>query len=229
VRVLDADGAIAVQTRAAADGGFGFTVPASDAGAAYAIEVVAPGGDVEGRLEFVAVRDAVPPAVQLDAPLPRATAVAWLELGGAAGDAATVTINGTAAEVADGRFAATVALAPGANAVEIVATDLAGNVGTTRLETVLDTEPPAIASAEARRPGGASGPIEIVVEAADASGLRQAAPFILSVGGVERRGFLRCDAAAGTCRETLPAEPGELRLIEVAVEDYAGNVARRGE
>ena len=77
------------------------------------------------------------------------------------------------------------------------------------------------------RPDGDGGPIEIVVEARDGSGLRQAAPFILTVGGTERRGFLRCDSAAGTCRETLPPEPGALALVEVAVEDYAGNVAKR--
>ena len=65
-----------------------------------------------------------------------------------------------------------------------------------------------------------------MVEASDGSGLRQAAPFILTVGGVERRGFLRCDGVAGTCRETLPPEPGALALVEVAVEDYAGNVAK---
>ena len=49
----------------------------------------------------------------------------------------------------------------------------------------------------------------------------------MTVGGIERRGFLRCDSAAGTCRETLPPEPGALALVEVAVEDYAGNVAKR--
>ena len=67
------------------------------------------------------------------------------------------------------------------------------------------------------------------MEAQDASGLRQAAPYVLSVGGTERRGFLRCDGASGTCRETLPPEPGALALTEVSVEDYAGNVTRRGE
>ena len=41
------------------------------------------------------------------------------------------------------------------------------------------------------------------------------------------RGFLRCDSAAGVCREALPPEPGELALVEVTVEDYAGNAAKR--
>jgi hypothetical protein len=115
------------------------------------------------------------------------------------------------------------------NGIEIVATDAVGNVAVKRVETLYDIAPPEITAARADRPGGASGPIEIVVEARDASGLRQAAPFILEVGGVERRGFLRCDDATGLCRETLPPEPGALRLIEVTVEDYAGNAAKRQE
>ena len=118
---------------------------------------------------------------------------------------------------------------PGTNAIEIVATDAVGNVAIQRVETMYDIDPPDITAARADRPDGASGPIEIVVEARDASGLRQAAPFILRVGGVERRGFLRCDRAAGLCRETLPPEEGALSLVEVTVEDYAGNAAKRNE
>jgi hypothetical protein len=138
-----------------------------------------------------------------------------------------VSVNGTAARLDGGRFDAAPTLVPGTNAIEIVATDAAGNVAVKRVATVYDIEPPEIAGATVRRPEGAGGPIEIVVEARDASGLRQAAPFVLTVGGTERRGFLRCDGATGTCRETLPAEPGELALVDVEVEDYAGNVAKR--
>jgi hypothetical protein len=126
-------------------------------------------------------------------------------------------------------FEALATLAPGANAIELVATDVVGNVAVLRLETTFDAEPPEIVSAVAQRPNGDAGPIEIVVEARDASGLRQAAPFILSVGGAERRGFLRCDGATAICRETLPPEAGALRLVEVVVEDYAGNAAKRQE
>ena len=104
-----------------------------------------------------------------------------------------------------------------------------GNVAVKRVETMYDVDPPEIVAAAATRPGGAAGPIEILVEARDASGLRQAAPYVLSVGGALRRGFLRCDGATGLCRETLPAEPGALALVEVTVEDYAGNAAKRNE
>ena len=228
LRVLGGDGSPVVQTLVGDGGGFRFSVPAGGEGAAYAIEVEAPDGKVEGRAEFVALRDQTPPAIVLDAPPPRATAQSWLDVTGSAEGAASVTVNGAPAELADGRFTATATLAPGTNDIEIVATDLVGNVGVSRVETIFDDAPPEIVSAAIRRPEGAAGAIEIVVEARDGSGLRQAAPFIAEIGGVERRGFLRCDEA-GTCRETLPPEPGALRLVEVEVEDYAGNAAKRQE
>ena len=145
---------------------------------------------------------------------------------GAAAGAVAVTVNGSPARLDGDRFAATANLVPGMNAIEIVATDAVGNVALKRVETMYDVDPPEIVAAAADRPAGAAGPIEVRVEARDASGIRQAAPFILRVGGVERRGFLRCDGATGICRETLPPEPGALALVEVTVEDYAGNAAK---
>jgi hypothetical protein len=229
VRIVEAGGALAVQTLVGDGGGFRFTVPAPAAGAAYRIEILGPGGRQEGDGAFAVRQDAEPPEIVLAAPPPAATANAWLDVAGAAEGAVTVTVNGAPAPVTGGGFEAVATLAPGPNAIEIVATDAVGNVAVKRIETMFDVEPPEILSAAARRPDGDAGPIEIAVEARDASGLRQAAPFILSVGGTERRGFLRCNGAGGSCRETLPPEPGELRLIEVIVEDYAGNAAKRQE
>jgi len=229
LRIVDASGALAVQTLVDEGGGFRFTVPGSAAGTAYRLEIVGPGGRQEGGSAFAVRQDMDPPEIVLAAPPPAATANAWLDVVGTADGAATVTVNGAPARIAGGGFEAVATLAPGANAIEIVATDAVGNVAVKRLETVFDVDPPEIVSAVARRPDGDAGPIEIAVEARDGSGLRQAAPFILSVGGTERRGFLRCDGATGWCRETLPPEPGALGLVEVIVEDYAGNAAKRQE
>ncbi|HET9069983.1 MAG TPA: FecR domain-containing protein [Amaricoccus sp.] len=228
LRVATADGGIAVQTLVDAGGAFHFTVPATAAGADYRVEILGPDGAVAGTLALAVRQDATPPEIALDLP-PRATANAWLDVTGTADGAVAVTVNGSPARLEAGRFAATATLAPGPNGIEIVATDAVGNVAIKRVETIFDVDPPAIGAARADRPAGAAGPIEIVVEARDASGLRQAAPFILDVGGVERRGFLRCEDAAGVCRETLPPEAGALRLIEVTVEDYAGNAAKHRE
>jgi hypothetical protein len=227
--VLGTGGELVVQTLVAENGGFHFTVPATGTGIEYRLAIVGPSGEVEGMGAFAARQDAQPPEITFDAPPPTATANAWLEIAGTALEAVEVTVAGAAARMAAGRFDAVAKLTPGPNLVEVVAKDAVGNVAVKRVETIYDIEPPEILSAVAGRPQGADGPIEVVVEARDGSGLRQAAPFVLMVGGVERRGFLRCDSGSGTCRETLPPESGALALVEIAVEDYAGNVAKRQE
>ena len=80
---------------------------------------------------------------------------------------------------------------------------------------------------EVTRPDGASGAIAIEVQARDESGLRQAAPFVIEVGGREVSGYLRCETLAEMCRGILPPEPGDLLLVEVMIEDYVGNAAFR--
>jgi len=227
VRVLGPDGAEAVRALVGLGGGFQVTLPASDAGTAWRLEIAGADGRAAGVATFVTLRDAAAPEIVLDAPLPAATGNGWIDLSGSVGDAVAVAVNGAPARLDGGRFDTAPALVPGTNGIEIVVSDAAGNVAVKRVETVYDIDPPEIASATVGRPEGTGGPIEIVVEARDASGLRQAARFVLAVGGTERRGFLRCDGAAGTCRETLPPEAGALALVEVVVEDYAGNVARR--
>lgn len=225
VRVLDDGGAEIARARVGDAGALGVTLPASDMVRGYAIEVLAPTGAVEGRFDLSVVQDSVAPMIVLDQPQPRAVSDDRLPISGAVGDAVSLTVGAEDIPVLDGGFATEVQLAPGVNTLDIRATDAAGNVGILSVRTNYDVDPPDILSATASRPHGANGPIEIVVEARDASGLRQAAPFLLEVGAEEREGFLRCDSVSGLCRATLPAEAGDLALIEVVVMDYAGNEA----
>jgi hypothetical protein len=225
VRVLDDGGAEIARARVGDAGALGVTLPASDMARGYAIEVLAPTGAVEGRFDLSVVQDSVAPIIVLDQPPPRAVSDDRLPISGAVGDAVSLMVGAEDIPVLDGGFATEVQLAPGVNTLDIRATDAAGNVGILSVQTNYDVDPPDILSATASRPHGANGPIEIVVEARDASGLRQAAPFLLEVGAEEREGFLRCDSVSGLCRATLPAEAGDLALIEVVVMDYAGNEA----
>ncbi|WP_299655353.1 FecR domain-containing protein [uncultured Tateyamaria sp.] len=226
VQVRSGD-AVVVRSRVETNGAIRFSVPAGDAPTDYTLVVLGPTGRIEGRAAFQVVRDQVPPNVMLDAPLPRATDMAVATVAGIAIDAVKVTLNGAPVPLAGGRFAVEVPLSPGLNAFDLVAVDAVGNVHAARLQTLYDVEPPDVLSVELIRPNGLGGPIELVVVASDVSGLRQAAPYLLQVGEVEREGFLRCDAETGICRASLPAEPGDLRLIEVAIEDYVGNVVFR--
>ncbi len=225
VLVRDASDNILVQTQVDAAGAIGFTVPVDEAVRDFTVQVLAPGGAVEGAQTFAALRDQVAPEITLDLPPPRATSDEVLSVTGETGDAVRLTLNGTDLPLLDGRFDLSVTLAPGANEFELVAVDAVGNVSVTRLNTLLDVDPPEVLSVELGRPQGESGPIEIDVQARDVSGLRQAAPFVISVDGVEIEGFLRCDSVSGMCRAVLPPEVGELELVELIVEDYAGNTA----
>lgn len=225
VSVTDNTGKITVQTRVGTDGALTFSVPVEDEPQSYRIDVFAPSGAREGTIEFRARRDAEPPVVELDTPLPRATDIPEQQITGDADDAVRLILNGEDVELVDGRFDVAVMLVPDVNSFDLIATDAVGNVTAKRLQSVYDIEPPLITEAKVSRPQGNSGPIEITVSASDPSGLRKSATYLLEVDGVEVDGFLRCDPATGICKASLPSEPGQLQLIEVAVEDYAGNIA----
>ncbi|MFT7595603.1 MAG: hypothetical protein ACI8R4_002932, partial [Paracoccaceae bacterium] len=218
-------GAELVRTLVEMDGQVQFVVPAGVQPQEYSIEILAPGGAIEGQLTFTTIQDQDPPAIVLDLPPPRVTGDLIIHLHGTASDAATLEMNGTQVPLADGRFDLALTLNTGENKFDLVASDATGNVRLTHLEVLLDVDPPEILRTVLHRPKGISGSIELEVEATDASGLRQAAPYVISIGGIERDGFLRCDAISQLCRASLPPESGELKLIELIIEDYAGNTA----
>lgn len=225
VLVRDETGVLVLQTQVGGTGEVGFTIPVQHSLREFTIEVLAPGGVVEGSVTFAAFQDEIAPVIELDMPPPRATSDEVLNVSGSAEDAVRLTLNGTELPLLDGRFDLSVTLAPGQNEFELVAMDAVGNLSVTRLNTLLDLEPPEVLSVDLRRTEGDHGAIEIDVRARDASGLRQAAPFVISVGGVEVEGFLRCDSVSGSCRAVLPSEAGALELVELILEDYAGNTA----
>ncbi|PSL17101.1 FecR domain-containing protein [Shimia abyssi] len=223
----DGAGAEIGRTRIGGGGAFGITVPVSEVVAGFSLEVLSQGGSGLGSVAFQVQRDSVAPEIVLDVPPPRATSEDVLDLTGEIGDAVAATLSGEELEIFDGFFATQVTLEPGTNVFEFQAEDAAGNASVLVVETVLDLEPPEILDAQMTRPNGKGGAIEIVVQAQDASGLRQAAPYLVEVGDEEFEGYLRCDSANGVCRANVPATPGEMNLIEVIVQDYAGNEAIR--
>jgi len=224
--VRDADGALVVEGLVGQDRRFSLAVPATEAEQDLTLELTAVSGAREGTASVSVRRDSTPPTLALDLPPPAATARAFLELTGTAEGAAELIIGGTPVPISAGRFDTSVDLAPGENEIELIARDLVGNVALRRIRVVLDREPPAIGAATAARRNGEDGPIDVTVSAADPSGLRQVAAYRLEIAGAPRDGYLQYDTASGTYRETLPPRAGELRLREVTVEDYAGNVTR---
>jgi hypothetical protein len=223
-----ADGGVRAMTYADAAGRFALNLPLAAAEEAFTIEVVQPSG-FSSREQLMVVQKHDPPAITLDESPPAVTAVEWLPLRGRAEGARSMTVNSRPARLIGDTFDETVTLRQGVNTVELVATDMVGNVRVERFEVGLDQNPPELVSYQVtplqRRAGE---PVRIEVTARDASGLRKAAAFRLQVGEKGFTDFLEL-GAGGTYRTSLalPAGvTGRVRLLGVEVEDYAGNKAR---
>ena len=229
VVIAAADGAERASSYANPEGRFGVNVSLRAAEERFAVKVVSPSGFVSED-EFRVTIDQDPPPIELEAPPPLVTAVEWLPLRGRLPDGQRLLIDGEPAELIDGTFDEAVTLRQGRNAIELVATDLVGNVSVEKLEVVLDQEPPQLVR-QGVTPGRAAPGDRVSVEvvASDASGMKQAAPFTLQVGDGTVSDFLRFDPSSGSYRSTFVVSEGmqgAVALEEIELEDYAGNRQR---
>ncbi|MEK0086022.1 FecR domain-containing protein [Benzoatithermus flavus] len=226
--VRAADGAVRATTHADDTGRFALNLPLAAAEEAFTVEVVQPSG-FSSREQFAVVQKRDPPAITLEEPPPAVTAVERLPLRGRAEGARSLTMNGRPARLIGYAFDEAVTLHQGENTLELVATDIVGNVRVERFEVGLDQNPPELVGYRVTPFQARAGePVWIEVTARDASGLRKAAPFRLRVGDKEIADFLEL-GTGGAYHASLPlpaGAAGRVRLLEVEVEDYVGNKAR---
>jgi hypothetical protein len=208
-------------------------VPVTGSAEEFVAEVVQRSG-FASEDRFSVAQDREPPAITLESPQPALTATEWLPLRGSIPGAKSLSVNGRPVPLAgNGMFDETLTLRPGRNPIELIATDLVGNVGVARFEVTLDQDPPELVgfTLTPRELKGGE-PLRIELTARDASGLRKAAPFKVRVGQAEYADFLELGGGGttnGTYRKTLQPPPGlagRVTLREVELEDYAGNKAR---
>ena len=109
----------------------------------FEMQVVAPSG-FASQDQFEITVDQTPPRIEFEAPPPSVTAVEWLPLRGKVEGGAALLVDGQPTQLIDEAFDQTVTLKQGANRIELVASDLVGNVGVEKLEIVLDQEPPQL-------------------------------------------------------------------------------------
>ncbi len=229
IQIHAADGGARASAYADGKGRFGINVPMRAQDESFEIQVVAPSG-FASRDDFEITVDQTPPRIEFETPPPTVTAVEWLPLRGKVVDGVALRIDGQPAQLIDDSFDRTVTLSQGVNRIELVASDLVGNVGVEKLEIVLDQEPPELVktslSADRAR-GGESVTVNVV--ASDPSGMKQAAPFTLQVGDRLLSDFLRFNKTSQSYRATivLPKDAqGAMALKDVELEDYAGNRKR---
>ena len=229
ILVHAADGSARASAYTDAEGKFRINVPVRTSEEKLDLQVVATSGFATEDSFTVAI-DQEAPSIELDEQPPIVTGVDWLPLRGQARGAVEVLLNGRPVRIVDDGFDETVTLSTGANQIELVATDLVGNVRVERWEVALDQEPPVLVGQRVSSPQADPGqPFVVEVEASDASGLKQAAPFTVRIGSTTYSDFLRFNPATGSYRATVipPAgASGRITLSEVELEDYAGNTQR---
>jgi hypothetical protein len=127
----------------------------------------------------------------------------------------SVTVNGISATVLPtGEFSAGVTLREGLNAIQVIATDVAGNIGQTRVNVTLDTKPPVLTM---------TSPMiysTVMTQQIAVTGKTEAGATVTVAGS-------QVNVAADGSFSIMYMFPKEgLNLVDVTARDAAGNVAK---
>ncbi len=222
IEVNSTTGAFAARSSADEAGAFRVYLSLDGDRDEFRLRVTAPSGYVtEDR--FAVIRDNEPPTLDLEP----VTNEARLTLRGRVTGSASLTLNGEDVAVDNGAVELGLDLVPGENRIEVVARDRVGNKTHWQRTVFLDQDPPALLdhSVSQLTAAGAEG-VEIAVRAADASGLKRAARFVLRISSSTQTGTLVLDPITQTYRGmvTLPRQArGPIALQSVILEDYTEN------
>ena len=142
--IRSADGAARASAYADAEGRFGVNVPMRAASEAFDLQVIAPSGFAsEDRFDDHGRPDAAADRVR-DAAARRHRGRMAAAAGAGSTAASSSWSTGGPSQLIDEAFDQTMTLQQGANEIELVASDLVGNVSVEKLEIFLDQEPPEL-------------------------------------------------------------------------------------
>ncbi len=162
--------------------------------------------------------DATAPQIVVSSPVEGSvTGTATVAFSGHTEAGATVAINSTPATAqANGDFAGTVSLNEGTNAVQVVATDLAGNVGQLRVNVTLDTKPPVLTITSPKIYS------TVMTQQVTVSGKTESGATV-TVGGA--KAVVAADGSF-SIQYMFPKEG--MNVIDITATDTVGNVAKTG-
>jgi hypothetical protein len=162
--------------------------------------------------------DATAPVVTILSPQEgTVTSAGALSIIGRTEAGASVSINGTSVAVQpSGEFGGSVPLSEGANAIQIIATDVAGNIGQTRLNVTLDTKPPVLTVTSPKIYS------TVMTQQVAVSGKTEAGATVTVAGA-------QVNVAADGSFSIMYMFPKEgLNVVEVTSADAAGNHTKTG-
>jgi hypothetical protein len=227
VSVFDVTGVLRSETYADQAGHFTVTVPLASDAESLNLKITAVSGYAYRETISVMVSER-PPRFRLREPVPSVTAQGEIDLLIDAEPGTGLTVNGAAPEIRDGLAHFRVVLAPGANLIEVVATDAVGLVTIEKHTVLFDNEKPQVVDNEiVAKNLGDRDLLSIRIGATDASGLAQTSRLRLRSGETEKAGVLRYNRAKRSYHGTIEVpKPPPGSAIEVIVElaDVAGNI-----
>jgi hypothetical protein len=175
-------------------------------------------GNQEQARQLTFKIDSTAPQVTITAPLEgSATGNADTTVTGRTEAGASVVINSSpAATQVTGDFTGSVTLHEGSNVIQVVATDVAGNVGQARVNVTLDTKPPVLTMTSPKIYS------TVMTQKVAVSGKTEAGATVTVAGA-------QVNVAADGSFSIMYMFPKEgLNVIDVTSTDAAGNVAKMG-
>ncbi|HEY5000452.1 MAG TPA: stalk domain-containing protein, partial [Candidatus Cryosericum sp.] len=175
-------------------------------------------GNQEPAKQLTFKIDSTVPVITITAPLEgSATGNANITVIGRTEAGASVVINSSpVATQATGDFTGSVTLHEGANAIQITATDLAGNIGQARVNVTLDTKPPVLTMTSPKIYS------TVMAQKVAVSGKTEPGATVTVAGA-------QVNVAADGSFSIMYMFPKEgLNVIDVTSTDAAGNVAKMG-
>jgi hypothetical protein len=171
--------------------------------------------------------DDKPPIIHFDEAIPSATRQKRIPVAGKVEGAISLTLNERTVHIKDDQFSEEMELRPGANSLQFVAQDPAGNVTKIEKEVMFDSDAPEFIKYELsllKEKGERQARLQ--VWAKDATGLVKIAPFSVQIGKYSHTGHMILADTKGSYVGIFPIPrdvKGLKKLNNITLSDYLGN------
>ena len=226
VTVRPDNDSLPAKTTSDSEGRFQINIQVSELRQKFSIKVVSRSGKVRQE-RFTVEMDDKPPIIHFDEEIPSATRQKRIPVAGKVEGAISLALNERTVHIKDGQFREEIELRPGANSLQFVAQDPAGNVSKIEKEVLYDSDAPEFIKYELsllKEKGERQARLQ--VWAKDATGFVKIAPFAVQIGKYSHTGHMILAGPKGSYVGIFPI-PGGVKgmkyLKNVTLSDYLGN------
>jgi len=213
-------------TTSDAEGRFRINIQITELRQKFSIKVASRSGKVRQE-QFTVEIDDKPPIIHFDEEIPAATRQKRIPVAGKVEGAISLALNERTVPIQEGQFSEEIELRPGANSLQFVARDPAGNVSKIEKEVLFDPDAPEFIKYELsllKEKGKRQARLQ--VWAKDSTGFVKIAPFAVQIGKYSHTGHMILSDPKGSYVGIFPIPEGvegRKKLKNVTLSDYLGN------